>query len=39
MRGRVGQVYLCVETINPSCRGGGGNVAEGRGPGGGGEVA
>ena len=27
----MGQVNLCVETINPSCGGGGGNVAEGEG--------
>ena len=28
-RGRVGQVNLCVETIYPSCGGGGGEVTEG----------
>ena len=30
-RGRVGKVNLCVETINPSCGGGGGKCAGGGG--------
>ena len=32
----MGQVNLCVETINISCGGGGGDVAGGAGGGGGG---
>ena len=30
----MGQVILCVETVNPSCRGGGGNVTGEAGGGG-----
>ena len=35
----MGQVYLCVGTLNISCGGGGGNVAGGAGSGGGGALS